>query len=192
MLKMVSIFDVEMPACTEAVLQCGPNERYVSKIYKGVWQLTQCDDSCPNEIQTQCQNDNNRAVSKMRCNWWDPRGTTTAEEYATCEGCCGESLPTPPPAVTKDTCQAGELSKTFTLPASRPWNCGLCEDKCKAECGSDEEVLREMCVLNYVGEAGGNTYTCRCCCKPPPPPSCQCCNSNVDIQISIQSGQAFI
>ncbi|KAI3961783.1 hypothetical protein MKW92_037630 [Papaver armeniacum] len=180
---------IKMP-CTEAVLQCAPNERYVSKEFKGVWQLTECDLSCPNEIQTQCQNDNNRVVSKMRCNWWDPRTGDTRDEYATCEGCCGESLPTPPPPVTKE-CQAGEVSKTFALPASRPWNCGLCEDKCKAECASTEE-LREMCVLNYVGESGDNTYTCRCCCKapPPPPPPCQCCPTDVDIQISIKSGQA--
>ncbi|KAI3864799.1 hypothetical protein MKX03_035011, partial [Papaver bracteatum] len=27
---------IQMPACTEAVLPCAPNERYVSKIYKGV------------------------------------------------------------------------------------------------------------------------------------------------------------
>ncbi|KAI3957619.1 hypothetical protein MKW92_027783 [Papaver armeniacum] len=170
-------------SCTEAALQCAPEERYVSRTFKGVWQLTQCDDSCPKEIQTQCQSQNNRAVSKLRCNWWDPRTGDTRDEFATCEGCCGASLPTPPPPVTKE-CQAGERNKTYTLPASRPWNCSLCEEKCKAECGSEVE-LREMCVLNYVGELGGNTYTCRCCCKtkppspppPPPPPSSPSCPS---------------
>ncbi|MCL7024687.1 hypothetical protein MKW94_021083 [Papaver nudicaule] len=122
---------IQMPI-TEAVLECAANERYVSKTYKGVWQLTQCEDSCPSEIQSLCQKDNNRVVSKMKCNWWDPRTGDTRDEYATCEGCCGESSSsTPPPAITKDQCQAGERSKTYSLPASRPWNCGLCEDKCK-------------------------------------------------------------
>ncbi|MCL7048794.1 hypothetical protein MKW94_023726 [Papaver nudicaule] len=178
----------------EAVLQCAANERYVSKTYKGVWQLTQCEDSCPSEIQSLCQKDNNRVVSKMKCNWWDPRTGDTRDEYATCEGCCGESSSSPPPAITKDQCQSGERSKTYSLPASRPWNCGLCEDKCKAECGTmEEELTREMCALMYVGEPGDNTYKCRCCCKtkPPPPPSCcDCCPTEVNVQISIKSGQA--
>ncbi|XP_026439226.1 gamete and mating-type specific protein A-like [Papaver somniferum] len=165
---------IQMP-CAEAVLQCASGERYVTKTYKGNWQLVRCEDSCPNEIRTQCQNDNNRVVSKIKCNWWDPRTGSVFDEYATCEGCCGKSLPTPPPALTKE-CQAGERSKIYTIPAFRPWNCTICEDKCKAECGSTEE-LRETCVLNYVNEASDHSYTCRCCCKsepaspPPPPPS---------------------
>ncbi|MCL7048859.1 hypothetical protein MKW94_028359 [Papaver nudicaule] len=163
---------IQMP-CTEAVLECAANERYVSKTYKGVWQLTQCEDSCPREIQS---------LYMMKCNWWDPRTGDTRDEYSTCEGCCGESSSsTPPPAITRDQCQAGERSKTYSLPASRPWNCGLCEDKCKAECGpTQEELTREMCALIYAGEAGPNSYKCRCCCKnkpptpspPPPPPPC--------------------